>query len=114
MGPFVLLAGTANGFLGFNFSGGTYHNLMYGIIVGVVFVSLFAALFWARKRKNKKMRRVEDRRLQDESFEAFKHQGGYMGVRDEDEDEDGHMLGQIPREGPPQYHGGAVRGRELV
>ncbi|KAF2662027.1 iron reductase domain protein [Lophiostoma macrostomum CBS 122681] len=129
MGPLVLIAGTVNGFLGFNFSGGSFHNLMYGIIVAVVFIGLAGALFWAQKKKNRKRRRVEDRRLQDEAYEAFKHQGGYMGVREEGDDDEhehggghggghggerGHMLGEMPREPPPEYAGRGIQGRDIV
>jgi Flp pilus assembly protein TadB len=128
-----LIAGTTNGFLGFNFSGGSYLNVMYGVIVAVVFIGLAGALFWAQKKKNRSSRRVEDRRLQDEAYEAFKHQGGHMGARGETDDDDdeharghtygrgrgdaeesGFMLSQMPYEPPPDYSGQGTQGREIV
>jgi hypothetical protein len=88
----VLLLGAVNGFLGFDFAGGTWHKIAYPIIAGVVYLSLGGALVWVKKVKSKKRKRVEDRRLQDEAYEAFKHQTA--GRDQEDEDHNGRGRGQ--------------------
>ncbi|KAF2020748.1 iron reductase domain protein [Aaosphaeria arxii CBS 175.79] len=54
VGPLVLILGAVNGFLGFDFADDGGHNVWYGVIVGVVFVALVAALLWARRRRKVK------------------------------------------------------------
>ncbi|KAF2786223.1 iron reductase domain protein, partial [Melanomma pulvis-pyrius CBS 109.77] len=101
-GPLIMLAGVANGFLGFKFSGGIYHNLMYGIIVGVFFTGLVGALFWAHKRRQTK-RRV-DERIADEAYEEFKGENrGPSSGQVWGGPHHGIEMREIPTEVPPSY-----------
>ncbi|KAF2737666.1 CBD9-like protein [Polyplosphaeria fusca] len=99
LGPVVLITGAVNGFFGFNFSGGN-HNLVYGIIVGVVFIILAISLLWAHRRKSKranKPRDIGDRVFhRDSAYESYKHYdhsgwgGGESQVQLEHYSEDDH------------------------
>lgn len=40
-----------NGFLGFNFSGEGYHNVVYGLVSGAGFFIFAGLLFWNARRK---------------------------------------------------------------
>ena len=108
-----------NGFIGFRFAGGSYHNLMYGIIVGVFYSGLIGALFWARMRKKAKGREKE--RVADEAYEEF--QGENRGPRGrlvgrEMRNEDDVELREMPKEASPAYvdedHVRPVEARALV
>lgn len=91
----MLLLGVVNGFLGFDFAGGTWHKIAYPIIAGVIYLALGGALVWVKKVKARSRKRVEDRRLQDEAYEAFKHQSA---ERDEADDGDHNARGRDQEE----------------
>jgi hypothetical protein len=114
-----LIAGTTNGFIGFSFAGGSYHNLMYGIIVGVFYSGLIGALFWARVRRKSKTR--ENERIADEAYEEFKGENrGPSGrlVGREMHNDDGMELREMPQDASPAYvdedHVRPVEARALV
>jgi hypothetical protein len=66
------VAGAVNGFLGFRFTGGTYHVIMYASIVGIVLVGLVGAVVWIKIVKKRAWRRRMDRQELDEEFTALK------------------------------------------
>jgi hypothetical protein len=113
-----MIAGTANGFLGFHFAGGSYHNLMYGMIVGVFYSGLIGALFWARVRR--KAKRRENMRIADEAYEEYKGEKrgppGRLVERERDEEHDVELR-DMRKEVPPAYvdddHGKPVEPRAL-
>jgi len=81
LGPFVLIIGAINGFLGFKFADEDNDNIWYGVIVGVVFVALVAALIWARRRRKTKSGAQE---------RNFMPTGAYIQV-DESRDVEGNI-----------------------
>lgn len=66
---------------------------MYGVIVGVVFVGLAVGLFFLKRAKRNKRKRVDDRRVLDEAFEAFRHQGAEPANEREGDRKNGHAMG---------------------
>ncbi|KAF2111016.1 hypothetical protein BDV96DRAFT_603605 [Lophiotrema nucula] len=137
LGPFVVVLGAANGFLGFTFSGGSYHNIMYGIICAVVFVALAIALFWAQRRKKKQGKRgrtmagsmgAEDMQREfrrEEAYEGYKQRDSILGddvvniVSERQKRESKRLdveLREIPMDDAPAYDNGArpVRPRSMV
>lgn len=100
LGPCVLAGGALNGFLGFRFSGGSYHNIMYGAIVAVIFIVLAGLLVWTARRKKTRGRR----KAGGEAYEGFAHRGADTGYAGRD-----HIpLRSVPSEEPPPYE--AARG----
>ena len=109
--------GIANGFVGFRLSGGSYHNIMYGIFVGVFMFGLLGALFWAHKRRQS--RRRENDRIADEAYEEFKRGDEYRGapLKGEHAEETHSMQSiDISRETPvvPEDEGKPVQPKVLV
>jgi hypothetical protein len=121
LGPLILIAGTANGFIGFSFAGGSYHNVMYGVIVGVFYSGLIGALFWARVRR--KAQRRENEGVADEAYEEFKGENrgprGRLVGREmhNDHDHDVELRG-MPKDASTAYvdenHVRPVEARALV
>ncbi|KAF2186466.1 iron reductase domain protein [Zopfia rhizophila CBS 207.26] len=110
-GPFVLVLGAANGFLGFQFSGGWgYRKIMYGVILTLMFIGLAVMLFWVGRRKSRKEK--SRAAVGEEAFEPFSHhgQGQWQGEQ--------HMgdvrLGNIPNEPPPEYDAIPAQPRAII
>ncbi|ORX97388.1 hypothetical protein BCR34DRAFT_166591 [Clohesyomyces aquaticus] len=99
-GPFILIVGAVNGFLGFNFSDASNHNIMYGIIVAVIFVLLAGSLFWARRRKAKKNKMMGG--MPGQGYEGYSTRSHGRGT-----EEGGSMSGlplrEYPTDNPPDY-----------
>ncbi|KAF2258957.1 CBD9-like protein [Lojkania enalia] len=76
IGPFILIVGAVNGFLGFDFADDEDDNIWYGVIVGVVSVALILTLFWVRRRKRKQAIRKENMRMDDGLRERYQDQNG--------------------------------------
>lgn len=53
LGPLVLILGAVNGFSGFSLASEGNANIWYGVVVGVITISLVAALFWANRRRSR-------------------------------------------------------------
>jgi undecaprenyl pyrophosphate phosphatase UppP len=69
-GPFIIIGGIINGFLGFNFSYESKNNIYYGIAVGVILIVVGSLLAW-RKISEKKSK---GQRLLNVSSEASREQ----------------------------------------
>ncbi|KAF2748277.1 iron reductase domain protein, partial [Sporormia fimetaria CBS 119925] len=78
LGSVILLAGAANGFVGFKLTSSTYHYIIYAVMVIFVAVGLTVALFWIKVVRKREMRRWEDRREAERGFE----EGKVMGAGD--------------------------------
>lgn len=103
LGPLVLILGAINGFLGFDFAGEDDDNIWYGVIVGVIFLALVMALFWARRRRMGKAAALErDHTSERESYEQFQRSReaeGNIPLRNVRNSEQKHFIagGEQPR-----------------
>jgi hypothetical protein len=75
LGPFILIVGAVNGFLGFSFSGSNDDNIWYGVIVAVIFLGLAAMLFWVRWKKRRDGRKSREGAPYQGAYEQYSHQG---------------------------------------
>ena len=72
-GPGIVLGGVINGFTGFNFSSEAHNNIIYGIVVAVIMMTVIGLLGWKRWMKRGQSKRAEriNMRLEDSSSDVI-------------------------------------------